>query len=52
MTKLMNKSGTDGEFLPDTMHHITNDLEEVMKEIAHKSGDFSVAKTTIAKLNA
>ena len=44
--------GTDGEFLPDTMHHITNYLEEVMKKIAHISGDFSVAKTTIVKLNA
>ena len=52
MTNLMNKSGTDGEFLPDTMRHITNDLEEVMKEIAHISGDFSVAEITIAKLNA
>ena len=48
----MNKSGTVDGFLPDTMRHITNDLEEVMKEIAHISGDFSVAETTIAKLNA
>ena len=52
MAKMMNKSGTDGEFLPDTMCRIMNDLEEVMKEIAHISGDFFVAETTIAKLNA
>ena len=52
MTQLINKAGTGGKFLPEPMRNITNDLEEITKEIVYISGNFLVADSTIVKLNA
>ena len=46
MTKLINKTATNGKFLPDTMRNISSDLEGAAKEIAHISANFSVAEST------
>ena len=52
MTTLINKERAKGGPLSSTLQNITQDLEEVMDENSHISVDFSVTKSTIAKLNA
>ena len=52
MSNLVNKSGTKGEFSASTIRNITTERQNAVNKIADVSSDWSIAKKTIAKLDA